>query len=285
MSEHLPRRRARQSGDAYAGDRLPLDVARDAFRLLVTGPAPLAIDGWLFEGLPDQMVRLDRLRDLLLAPGFPTRCWDPIWAHLVDRARNDGSAWVVGAVGVAAPMLIRISITLTAALDDDRSVDPADVQAEVLAGFLQALKQIDTGKPRVLLRLRWAAYRAGYRAVGQAMNSPRPHGDLFTSTTPAVPLQHPDVVLARAVNAGVLTTAEADLISATRIGNDRLTDWAAEHRAGEWAVYKMRRRAELRLAAWITGSDVRSKNAGSAGLQKCPSPSPEDPAAEAQQCA
>ena len=39
-----------------------LDIARDAFTLLVTGPKPLAVDGRDFAGLPDRVVPLNELR-------------------------------------------------------------------------------------------------------------------------------------------------------------------------------------------------------------------------------
>jgi hypothetical protein len=58
-------------------------------------------------------------------------------------------------------------------------------------------------------------------------------------------------VLARAVADGVLTPTEADLIGTTRLESVRIAQWATDHKVGEWAAYKARRRAEIRLAAYL----------------------------------
>jgi len=44
----------------------PLDAAERAFNLLVQPPTHVGFDGRGFDGLPDQIVPLDELRDLLL---------------------------------------------------------------------------------------------------------------------------------------------------------------------------------------------------------------------------
>src|SRR5258706_14449391 len=68
----------------------PLDAAQRAFELLVCQPAPLAFDTRPFAGLPDEILPLDELRDLLLLPatGVPAR--DAVWRELVTRGRRGG---------------------------------------------------------------------------------------------------------------------------------------------------------------------------------------------------
>lgn len=224
-----------------------LDIARDAFTWLVTGPDPVSLDGRLFRGLPDRRVALDEVRDRLLARRCPQATRDAVWAHLVLRSRTEGATWTVAAVGVALPALTSVAATLSGRF----AGDPADIHAEVLRGFLAALPSIDLRRPRIMLRLRWAAYRSGYDALAEALAGPTPVAPGFRSTPPRTPWGHPDLVLARAVADGVLTGTEAALIGATRLEHMPVADWAAQHRTGEWAVYKSRKRAELRLADYL----------------------------------
>ncbi|GAA3432351.1 hypothetical protein ACFFS4_44015 [Kutzneria kofuensis] len=224
-----------------------LDIARDTFTWLVTGPHPVSLNGRLFPGLPDRHIPLDEVRDRLLARRCPQATRDAVWAHLVLRSRTEGATWTVAAVGVALPALTSVAATLS----DRFAGDPADVHAEVLRGFLTALSTIDLRPPRIMLRLRWAAYRSGYDALAEALAGPTPVAPGFRSTPPHTPWGHPDLVLARAVADGVLTQTEAALIGATRLEEVPVADWAAAHQIGEWAVYKTRKRAELRLAAYL----------------------------------
>ncbi|MEU3642909.1 hypothetical protein AB0E59_05940 [Lentzea sp. NPDC034063] len=227
-----------------------LDIARDAFNWLVTGPHPVSLNGRLFTGLPDRDIPLDEVRDRLLARRCSQSTRDSVWAHLVLRSRMEGATWTVAAVGVALPALTSVAATLS----DRFAGDPADVHAEVLRGFLAALSTIDLRPPRIILRLRWAAYRSGHDALAEALSSPTPIAPGFRSAPPHAPWGHPDLVLARAVADGVLTQTEAALIGATRLENVSVVDWAAQHGVGEWAVYKTRKRAELRLVDYLRGA-------------------------------
>lgn len=139
----------------------PLEAVAGAFRLLVTGPQPLALrPGRLAPGLPDRLVPLDELTVLLLHPSVSTAARNKVWAELVRRARSGSAAWTVGLTGVALPGLTRAVASLSAACRGD----PGDLEAEVLAGFLAALRALDPGEldhVPLASRLTWAAYRAG----------------------------------------------------------------------------------------------------------------------------
>ncbi|WP_236650008.1 hypothetical protein [Kutzneria albida] len=205
------------------------------------------MNGRLFPGLPDQMVPLNEVRDRLLARRCPQTVRDAVWAHLVLRSRTEGGSWTVGAVGVALPALNSIAARLT----DRFLADPADIHAEVLRGFLTALSEVDLRPPRIMLRLRWAAYRSGHRALSEALAGPTPVAPGWLSAPPRPPWAHPDLVLARAVTDGVLTRTEAELIGTTRLEPMALSDWAAHRRVPLWAAYKTRKRAEARLVAYL----------------------------------
>src|SRR3954469_5089561 len=169
---------------------MPLDTARTAFDWLVTGPAPVSIDGRLFPGMPPRRVPLSEVRDRLLHRRCPQATRDAVWAHLVLRSRTEGATWTVGCVGVALPALTRTAATLSHRF----AGDPADIHAEVLRGFLTALSTIDLRPPRIMLRLRWAAYRAGYDALTEALAGPTPVAPGFRSAPPHAPWGHPDLV-------------------------------------------------------------------------------------------
>jgi hypothetical protein len=106
-------------------------------------------------------------------------------------------------------------------------------------------------RPRVLVRLRWTAYRAGFTALSEALDAPLPVASAFRSAAPKPPWGHPDLVLARAVRQSVLTRTEADLIGTTRLDETPITDWADRHRMSHEAAYKARQRAERRLVAFL----------------------------------
>src|SRR5207253_3032634 len=111
-------------------------------------------------GLPARPVPLDELRVLLLHPSASARARNQVWAELVRRARAGDPAWTVGLAGVAMPGLRRAVGSLAAAYRGD----PADLQSEVLTGFLAAVRALDPDDLEsvpLASRLWWAAWRAG----------------------------------------------------------------------------------------------------------------------------
>jgi hypothetical protein len=270
----------------------PLDQAQAAFDLLVTGPDPLTVDGRLIgHGLPRRPIPLDELKSMLLHPSVSRPARDAAWVELVTRTRStpapstpaslsgpsrsgpSRSAWVVGAVGVAMPGLRRAAGRLCRG--QDRWA--ADVEAEMLAGFLLALQTIDLSEPGIAGRLCWAAYRAGHRlrvATGRA-------GDLSTdgvvaeqAVLPALgdlisdgPYGGPATraggqngghdggkeearaLLARAVAEGLIGRPAAHLVARTRLDGAALAAVAAELGTSYAAARQRRLRAEKRLAA------------------------------------
>jgi hypothetical protein len=235
-------------GSSFGRDAMPLDAARAAFDWLLTGADPVSIDGRLFPGLPARQVPLGEVRDRLLHRRCPQELRDAVWAHLVLRSRTEGGTWTVGCVGVALPALTTVAARLSARFAGDR----ADIHAAVLTGFLTELARANLRKPRIMLRLRWAAYRAGHAYVREALDAPVPAGIGFTSAAPRPPWGHPDFVLARAVAESVITASEAELIGATRLEGVALAEMAAARSLSYDVVQKIRRRAEYRLRTYLT---------------------------------
>lgn len=229
-------------------DSLPLDTARIAFGWLVTGPEPLGVDGCEFDGLPDRHVPLDELRDWLMRTEVPGRVRDAIWICLVEQSRREGGAWTVACVGMAMPSLASRARWLGARYRGER----ADVHAALLAGFVRALATIDLADPGVMMRLIWRAWEDGKAALAESLNAPLPVDTVeFHSTAPRPPYGHPDLVLARAVGDGVLTPTEAELISATRLGDVPMAEWTQARGVALKTGFKARDRAEDRLVSWL----------------------------------
>lgn len=233
----------------------PLQAAGRAFDLLTAPPAQHAFDGRAVPGLPHREIGLPDLKRLLLSPATSAARRDEVWRELVALARRDsveGRTWTVLVVGLALPGLTRVAAALTRGWDGDA----ADVDGEVLAGFLLRLRTLDTGGQRVLGRLLDAATRAGRRARAGAGDGEVVRVPQAWSAPPAQPWAHPDWVLARAVAAGVLDRTEARLIGATRLEDVTVAQAADALEITVSTALAWRRTAESRLAEAIAEGDL-----------------------------
>ncbi|NHO84950.1 hypothetical protein [Micromonospora sp. CMU55-4] len=229
-----------------------LSTAEKAFELLTCEPAPLMFDARPVPGLPDRPLPLDELRTLLLGEHHSSDTTDALWRQLAHHAREWGPAWVVGAIGVALPALTQ----LAARVSRGRPRHADDVDSEVLAGFLDALRTADLAPPRLWLRLCWAAWRAAV-AVVKVYDGEELPPDLATgSRTPRMPYGHPDLLLGRAAAAGLITPDTAELISATRFGDTLIEHLASEQGVTAPALRMRRRRAEHLVAAAVSRGDL-----------------------------
>ncbi|MBB5856444.1 sigma-70 family RNA polymerase sigma factor [Amycolatopsis umgeniensis] len=235
--------------DDYAGDGGVFDAAITTFGWLVTGPHPVCVDGAAILGLPARPVPLDELGALLLSQDCAQATRDAAWTYLITRARAESGTWIMACVGLAMPVLLPVAAQLTNRFRGDKH----DIHASVLAGFLAGLGEVALDRPAILVRLRWAAYRSGYTALRAALDAVPPLEDIgFRSAPPHRPGGHPDLVLVTAVRAGVITTDEAALISATRFGDVSLTEAAQARGQSYKAAQQARHRAEQRLTRFLT---------------------------------
>jgi hypothetical protein len=235
----------------------PLDAADTAFRLLTAGPRPLALNpARLAGGLPDRMVPLGELRALLLHPATSAAARNKVWAELVRLAQSGEPAWLIGLTGIAMPGLRRAVAAVSAACRGD----PEDLQAEVLTGFLAALRALDGDDlDRVPLasRLCWAAWRAGQKHAYATADWGSRRRDLEEfPAAPPLPWGHPDLVLAAAVRAGVLTAAEAELIGRNRLERIPLAVIAAEQGVSHSSLCNRRARAEDKSTRAIRAGEL-----------------------------
>ncbi|MCP2337481.1 pilin [Actinomadura rupiterrae] len=237
-----------------AGGGSPLDVAEAAFRLLAEVTDCLSA-GACLPGLEADGSSLLEVRELLCSPATDNATRDLVWRELVLRARRDGAVWTMVAVGMSLPALRSIAGRLTRGY---AAGDPADIDAEVLAGFLTALPTVDVDRPNVRPRLCEAARRAGMRARQLAEASACRRLPLNTSQMPRVPWSHPDFVLADAVAQGVVSDLDAELIGRTRLERRTLAEVAAELGLSTEAAKKRRQRAEPVLCSAIRSGQVRA---------------------------
>lgn len=185
----------------------------------------------------------------------PTRR-DRIWAHVVNRTRRCGTGeWTVFATGLALPGLRRAAARAVRIWPHD---DPGDIDAEVLAGFVTALAEIDLSRPRVCSRLIQAAFSAGRARARRHIHAAHTRQRARESTMPPPVSGHVDLVLARAVHEGVITRREATIIGATRIEDQTVVQEAATHGMTPSELERSRGEAEDALRDWITGQDGRT---------------------------
>lgn len=231
-----------------------LAAAERAFGFLTAGPKPLALDGaYLGHGLPARHIPLDELRHLLVHdPTTSFDAKDAAWHQLIDRARGWGPTWVVAAVGMALPALSTMSRRLCVG----HAGQSEDIDSELLAGFLHALRHRDLSGPAPYTRMCWAGWRAALLVRKNIATEEMP--DVFdpASRLPTRPYGHPDLILGRAVHAGVINADQAELISATRLGRVLVEDLAARAGVDASVIRMRRRRAELAVVKALTAGKL-----------------------------
>ncbi|GIF59262.1 hypothetical protein Air01nite_53570 [Asanoa iriomotensis] len=220
--------------------------------MLSEAPTHVPFDARGFEGLPDRIIPLDELRTALLVAGTGHQVRDAVWRELVVRARRDGPAWRVAAVGMAMPGLRRQAGLLAAGWHGDTH----DLDAELLVGFMERLATVDLGEPRVCGRLIDAGVRAARKIRDAESDTMLIRSGEPGSVLPIRPWDHPDLVLARAVATAVIDREEARLIAATRLDDYTLVRVAAELGISPQTASDWRARAEKRLQRAIGDGEL-----------------------------
>ena len=230
----------------------PLDAAEKAFILLAEAPSHVPFDARGFDGLPDRILPLDELRRLLLAAGTGPEVRDAVWRELVVRARRDGPAWRVAAVGMAMPGLRRQAGLLAAGWHGDTH----DLDSELLVGFMECLARVDLDEPRICGRLVEAGVRAARKIREAESDTMLIRSGEPGAVLPIRPWDHPDLVLARAVAVAVLDRDEATLIASTRLDHQTLAQVAAQIGISPQTASAWRARAEKRLVEAIGAGEL-----------------------------
>jgi hypothetical protein len=246
----------RRSRPLYSSSALR--VAQYVFTRSAAEPTTMYLDGAaLGGGLPPGRLLLVPLRDLLLRPHIAPETRDVVWRELIRRAREDRSSWLVAAMGMAMPGLRRAVRQLHASFRGERD----DLESAVAEGFVTALYKVDLEDRALCARLVDAGRKAGVKQAFQNAEVDTGSWMPFASRTPHPPWGHPDIILADAVAAGILSLDEARLIGATRLERLQVKDIAAWLGELPNTVAGRRRRAEQRLRQAIQAGDLDVRGA------------------------
>ena len=228
----------------------PFDTLEAAFEALCTEPRPLTLESGAVAGLPRRAVPLTELRAILLHPSTGYWVRNAAVAVLLERARAEGGRWTVGLAGVLVFGLRRA----TSALCDVCPEKAADIEAEALAGLVEGIAKTDPRRSRRLAaRLIWLARDRAKGLVAKELAQVGRPGRHPAPEVPARPYGHPDLVLAEAVEQGVIEARDAALIAETRLGEMSLAQAASALGLVAESVRHRRRRAETKVVAWLGG--------------------------------
>lgn len=233
-------------------DSTPIGIVDAAFHDLCARPKPLTLDGAaLGNGLPARAVALDELQALLLnrATSFKTR--DVVVAELIRRYHIDGDDWGIALVGVLLPGLLGMASRLAGGFPGDTDC----IDAAILAGFFDAATTCPLDGERLSARLLWAAFREGHAIRTQDVTAAYHRSSRPIGSGALRPAAHPDFILSRAVDADVITKAEAELIGSTRLDGVSVAKAARKHGMSAPSLRRRRQRAEARLVAFIRTGD------------------------------
>lgn len=234
-----------------------LEIAETTFVETFSGTEHLALDGSRF-GAPFAPVPLAliEVRRMLLDAETSLDIRDEVWRHVIASSRRSGGLWTLAAVGMGTPMLKRVARVFADRYDGHSR----DLASEILTGFLDHLVTMDLERQGVASRLRWACHRAAEKACAEAADRPIPRAEAGPMP-PSAQVAHPDLVLARAVRAGVITAAESDLIGMSRLEDVSLPEAAACLGITPNAAKIRRQKAEARLVAFLTDQPVPPRTA------------------------
>lgn len=231
-----------------------ITLAEESFLTRFSDTSVLSIPGQLFGAeWAGRNIPLVEAKRLLMGPA--AAACDRVWAHVAANARRLGGDWSLAAVGMVAPMLKRTAASACAKFDGMRQDDLA---AETVTAFLAHLAVIDLERTGILVRMRWAVWRATVKAAMTNAEAPVPNS-VIGSMPPIMPCAHPDVALARAEHASVITAAEADLIGMTRLDEVSLSEAAACLGISANAAKIRRQKAEARLVAFLTNQPIPAR--------------------------
>lgn len=227
----------------------PFDRAEEAFEALLEVELELVVDGArIGAGLPARPIALGELRRLLLdrKVGFAAR--DAVLAEVVRRAQAGSGPWRTALIGLLLPGLRRAAGRLARTYRGDRD----DLDAEILVGLLEEVAEVPPERERLAASLIWAAVRRGLAFKGDEASRAGRQVPLEGSVAPPPPWgRHPDLVLAQAVEAGVVSYHEAALIGASRLERIPLSLLGAHWGVAPRTLAQRRLRGERRLVAWI----------------------------------
>ncbi len=233
----------------------PLDAVDAAFAKLTCDPDPLWLDLDQLSDplgddndLPGGVIALPALQQWLLKHPRAYTVRDAVWRELIRRARLDGPEWVVAATALAMPALRRYAGQLRTGW----AGDAYDLDAEILTGFLTALRdRVDLVRPAPYAALCKAAWRAGYELRQRDGAEAIPVDNLEHVTgprTPKRPYGHPDLLVRRAVELGIVDACDEQPYIDLRLGRRAVEPIAARLGIATDALRRRVERIDERIA-------------------------------------
>ncbi|MGW5879001.1 sigma-70 family RNA polymerase sigma factor [Nocardiopsis terrae] len=213
--------------------------------------------------LEERTYSLLELREVLLDRATPNPVRDALWRHTVRAARRS-QEWMVGALGLAMPMLRGCARRASRGLGQDST---QIIEAELVAFTIRQIRitTLDHGALGyyLLCRVRRAALGERKRALVAAAQ--RGWGSAEATDLEDAPeaTRSCEPVLEAAVRAGTLTTAEAELIARTRLEKVSLVALSTETGVAYKTLAKRRQRAETRLAAALNAAPGQTSSSSS----------------------
>ena len=208
--------------------------------------------------LEERTYSLFELREVLLDRTTANQVRDAVWRHTIRAARHSQD-WMVGALGLAMPMMRSAVRHAGRGLDQ---VGEAHLQAEVVTAAIRQIRTVNldhAGQGYFLLcRVRRAALGERKRAQAAALQVlvDEQKVDIEAEFGPA---RSCESVLQAAVRAQTLTAAEAELIARTRLEGISLVRLSTETGVAYKTLAKRRQRAEARLAAALRSAPGRAR--------------------------
>lgn len=240
------------------------------FRYLITGPKPLALHGrTLGHGAPKRPIPLEELRRLLSDyDNWPLH--DAVMRELIRRANAPaGEPWMVAIAWMLLPALRKASGELARGFPGD----PADLDAEILAGLITTVRAFGPSSDRIAWHLVDKAHAHARRlrrhearaalgmpptAAKKALHPAWQHPGAADAEPPE-PWHDPIYVLESAVRAGVLHPDEAHLLTVTQLEGRTIREVAAETGVAYTTLRQRHFRARGRLRMFLKAEDVDAR--------------------------
>ncbi|GAA1112377.1 sigma-70 family RNA polymerase sigma factor [Nocardiopsis exhalans] len=204
--------------------------------------------------LEERTYSLLELREVLLDRATPNQVRDALWRHTMRAARRS-QEWMVGALGLAMPLLRGCVGRASRGLDPD-SVQC--IEAELVAFTIRQIRTatLDHGALGyyLLCRVRRAALGERKRALASAAQRGWGTAEATDLEDDPESTRSCESVLQAAVRAGAVTAAEAELIARTRLEKVSLVALSTETGVAYKTLAKRRQRAETRLAAALSAA-------------------------------
>ncbi|MGW7074668.1 hypothetical protein [Streptomyces sp. NPDC054866] len=238
----------------------PFDQVDAALLDLASAPRPLTLPAALLStSEPGAAWPVDLVRARMAHPSTPGTARAQVWAEIVRRRLTFGEPWGTVAVAMTVPVLRRAM----ARLPRLRELERGELEQEVLTAVIEQLAVLtpDEMPEEIGLQLVRAGDRAAHRLL-YATQRDRRLGPLpLDEGTVGQPLATGSqaqayVVLERAARAEVITSAEAELIAATRLDGQSAKECANGAGISVRAMFRRRSAAEQRLAQALIADEL-----------------------------